>query len=325
MEPELKSRAISSTFFFLLLAALFTSSSSRSISLRHAAFRAITASPAAFAVKPGTLAALGPSLLRLSGQSTKVAFQQRWNWNSSSNGSEPYGRRSFQQTDRRNESQREREPLPIKPNETIYVGNLFFEVTAEDLKRDMAKFGTIYSVRIVYDSRGMSRGFAYVQFDSVEAAEAAISEMNMSIYEGRRIVVNYSTRNSAAPRTRASEPTKTLFIGNLSFEMTDRELNDLFRDIPNVDDVRVSVDKRTGRPRGFAHADFLDVESAKAAMEILKEKAPYGRPLRLDYSLNTKDMLASQNRGSRSPSSNPDEPFQAETTETENVTSEPAR
>lgn len=147
----------------------------------------------------------------------------------------------------------------------------------------------------------------------------------MSIYEGRRIVVNYSTRNSAAPRTRASEPTKTLFIGNLSFEMTDRELNDLFRDIPNVDDVRVSVDKRTGRPRGFAHADFLDVESAKAAMEILKEKAPYGRPLRLDYSLNTKDMLASQNRGSRSPSSNPDEPFQAETTETENVTSEPAR
>ncbi|EDN06204.1 predicted protein [Histoplasma mississippiense (nom. inval.)] len=273
----------------------------------HAAFRAITASPAAFAIKPGTLAALGPSLLRLSGQSTKVAFQQRWNWNSSSNGSEPYDRRSFQQTDRRNESQKEREPLSIKPNETIYVGNLFFEVTAEDLKRDMAKFGSIYS------------------FDSVEAAEAAISEMNMSIYEGRRIVVNYSTRNSAAPRTRSSEPTKTLFIGNLSFEMTDRELNDLFRDIPNVDDVRVSVDKRTGRPRGFAHADFLDVESAKAAMEILKEKAPYGRPLRLDYSLNTKDMLASQNRGSRFSSSNPDEPLQAETTETANVTSEPAR
>ncbi|OAX80411.1 hypothetical protein ACJ72_05254 [Emergomyces africanus] len=295
------------------------------ISLRHAAFRAISAAPAAFAAKPGTLAALGPSFLRLSGQVPKVAFQQRWNWNSSYDDAQPYGRRNDRQNDRRNDSYREREPVAIKPNDTIYVGNLFFEVTAEDLKRDLAKFGTIHSVRIVYDSRGMSRGFAYVQFDSVQAAESAISEMNMSIYEGRRIVVNYSARSSAAPKTRASEPTKTLFIGNLSFEMTDRELNDLFKDIPSVDDVRVSVDKRTGKPRGFAHADFLDVESAKAAMEILKEKAPYGRPLRLDYSLNTKEMMASRSRGSRFSNSEPEEPVQSEPSETEAANSETAR
>ncbi|OJD09631.1 hypothetical protein AJ78_09004 [Emergomyces pasteurianus Ep9510] len=291
----------------------------------HAAFRAISAAPAAFAAKPGTLAALGPSFLRLSGQIPKVAFQQRWNWNASYDEAQPYGRRNDRQHDRRNDSYRERDPVAIKPNETVYVGNLFFEVTAEDLKRDLSKFGTIHSVRIVYDSRGMSRGFAYVQFDSVQAAEAAIAELNMSIYEGRRIVVNYSARSSVAPKTRASEPTKTLFVGNLSFEMTDRELNDLFKDIPSVDDVRVSVDKRTGKPRGFAHADFLDVESAKAAMEILKQKAPYGRPLRLDYSLNTKEMLAKRPRGSRFSNSQPEEPLQSEATKTEASNSDAAR
>ncbi|PGH03356.1 hypothetical protein GX51_04087 [Blastomyces parvus] len=251
------------------------------------AFRAISAFPTGFAVKPGTLAALGPSLLRLSGQPPKVAFQQRWNFNSSYQ-NEGYNQGNDRQNNRGNDSF---VPKNIhKPNDTIYVGNLFFEVTAEDLQRDLAKFGTVHSARIIYDSRGLSRGFAYVQFDSIEAAEKAITELNMTVYEGRRIVVNYSSRGAAVPRTRAAEPTKTLFVGNLSFEMTDRELNELFKDVPGVRDVRVSVDKRTGKPRGFAHADFYDIESAKAGMELLREKSPYGRPLRLDFSHNRQDM-----------------------------------
>ncbi|KGY15820.1 hypothetical protein PABG_11055 [Paracoccidioides brasiliensis Pb03] len=255
------------------------------ISLRHTAFRAICAAPAALAVKPGTLAAIAPSLLRLSGQVTNVAFQQRWN----SQYTPSIVRRTGIQGFRDNTSILRSNP-EVKPNETIYIGNLFFEVTADDLKRDLSKFGNILAVRIVYDSRGMSRGFAYVQFDSIDAAEAAINEMNMTIYEGRRVVVNYSSRGSANPTpTRSNEPTRTLFIGNLSFEMSDRELNELFKDIKNVTDVRVSVDRRTGQPRGFAHADFLDVESAQAAFEILKDKAPYGRPLRLDYSFSSRD------------------------------------
>ncbi|EEH33765.2 nucleic acid-binding protein [Paracoccidioides lutzii Pb01] len=252
---------------------------------QHTAFRAICAAPAALAVKPGTLAAIAPSLLKLSGQVTNVAFQQRWNSQYTPSIVRRTGLQGF-----RNDVPISRPAPDVRPNETIYIGNLFFEVTADDLKRDMSKFGNILAVRIVYDNRGMSRGFAYVQFDSVDAAEAAIAEMNMTIYEGRRVVVNYSSRGSANPTpTRSNEPTRTLFIGNLSFEMTDRELNELFKDIKNVTDVRVSVDRRTGQPRGFAHADFLDVESAQAAFEILKDKAPYGRPLRLDYSLSARD------------------------------------
>ena len=67
-------------------------------------------------------------------------------------------------------------------------------------------------------------------------------------------------------------------------EMTDRDLNDMFRGIKNVIDVRVAIDRRTGQPRGFAHADFLDVKSAMEGMKILEKKEAYGRRLRLDYS-----------------------------------------
>ena len=76
----------------------------------------------------------------------------------------------------------------------------------------------------------------------------------------------------------------------MSFDMTDRDLNALFKDIRNVIDVRVAVDRRTGQPRGFAHAEFIDVASAKAAYDILENKAPYGRKLRLDFSYNNKPV-----------------------------------
>lgn len=78
-----------------------------------------------------------------------------------------------------------------------------------------------------------------------------------------------------------------MFIGNLSYEMSDKDLNDLFREIKNVLDVRVAIDRRTGQPRGFAHADFQDVKSAEAAAEFLKTKEYYGRKLRVDFAANS--------------------------------------
>lgn len=69
--------------------------------------------------------------------------------------------------------------------------------------------------------------------------------------------------------------------------MTDKDLNDLFREVKNVLDVRVAIDRRTGNPRGFAHADFADVASAEAAGEYLRTKTFYGRNLRVDYSMGS--------------------------------------
>lgn len=132
--------------------------------------------------------------------------------------------------------------------------------------------------------------FGYVAYKDVDTATNAINEMNQQLFEGRRLMVSYSHSDSA-PRSQAKQehrpinpPSKTLFIGNMSFEMTDRDLNNLFRGIRNVIDVRVAIDRRTGQPRGFAHADFVDVKSAMEAMKILQGKETYGRALRVDYS-----------------------------------------
>lgn len=113
------------------------------------------------------------------------------------------------------------------------------------------------------------------------------------MFEGRRLAVQYAAYETSAtggqsrpdrPNKPINPPSKTLFIGNMSFEMTDRDLNNLFRGIRNVIDVRVAIDRRTGQPRGFAHADFIDVKSAMEALKVLEDKETYGRKLRIDYS-----------------------------------------
>lgn len=67
-------------------------------------------------------------------------------------------------------------------------------------------------------------------------------------------------------------------------------LTDIFRDVKNVTDVRVAIDRRTGQPRGFAHADFTDVASAESAKEALQGKSVAGRELRLDFASGVKQQ-----------------------------------
>lgn len=101
--------------------------------------------------------------------------------------------------------------------------------------------------------------------------------LNVQLHKPRPAVA----RNGVVPQN--NSPTKTLFVGNMSFQMTDKDLNDLFKNVNNLLDVRVAIDRATGQPRGFAHADFIDEASATAAKELLEEKEVFGRNLKVNY------------------------------------------
>jgi nucleolin len=51
-----------------------------------------------------------------------------------------------------------REKSDAPPNNTVYVGNLYYEVTADQIKRVFSRFGEVENVKIVFDNRGLSRG-----------------------------------------------------------------------------------------------------------------------------------------------------------------------
>ena len=75
----------------------------------------------------------------------------------------------------------------------IYVGNLSWTMTDEDLSSLFTQFGTVTSAKILKDKmNGRSKGFGFVEMDDAEAAKTAIASLNESEVQGRKLIVNES-------------------------------------------------------------------------------------------------------------------------------------
>ena len=75
----------------------------------------------------------------------------------------------------------------------IYVGNLSWTMTDEDLSSLFTQFGTVTSAKILKDKmNGRSKGFGFVEMDDAEAAKTAIASLNESEIQGRKLIVNES-------------------------------------------------------------------------------------------------------------------------------------
>ena len=73
----------------------------------------------------------------------------------------------------------------------LYVGNLSYRMTSEDLQEYFAAAGPVESANVVFDREtGRSRGFGFVEMASDDAANAAIAQFNGQEYDGRNLVVN---------------------------------------------------------------------------------------------------------------------------------------
>jgi len=75
----------------------------------------------------------------------------------------------------------------------IYVGNLSWSMTDEDLTNLFTEFGTVTSGKILKDKmNGRSKGFGFVEMEDDEAAKAAIAALNETEVMGRKLIVNES-------------------------------------------------------------------------------------------------------------------------------------
>ena len=73
----------------------------------------------------------------------------------------------------------------------IYVGNLPFRTTDDDLRRAFSAHGTVTSAQVIMDREtGRSRGFGFVEMGSDAEANAAIKQLDGLDYEGRAMKVN---------------------------------------------------------------------------------------------------------------------------------------
>ena len=73
----------------------------------------------------------------------------------------------------------------------LYVGNLPFDITEEDLRNMLAQHGPVNEIAVVMDKyTGKARGFAFATMNTPEAASAAILALNGKDWKGRSLTVN---------------------------------------------------------------------------------------------------------------------------------------
>ena len=81
----------------------------------------------------------------------------------------------------------------------------------------------------------------------------------------------------------ASEPSNTLFVGNIAFDANEDIIGEEFGKHGTIQGVRLPTDQDSGQPKGFGYVQFASIAEAQAAFEALQGVAICGRPVRLDF------------------------------------------
>jgi polyadenylate-binding protein len=153
----------------------------------------------------------------------------------------------------------------------IFVKNLNTTTRSKDLHACFAEFGRIFSCRVKYAANNVCRGYGYVQFETKEAAEAAIAKANGRELQGRKIeVCPFKAR-----MTRPSNPLTytNLFVKWIPKSFTKEQLEALFAPYGKITSA-VVIKENPDLPvnKGFGFVCFEKPQDAKTAEEALKNK-----------------------------------------------------
>jgi len=146
----------------------------------------------------------------------------------------------------------------------LYVGNLSFDATYDDIKNIFGEFGEVRDLYIpMRDDK--PRGFCFITMDSADS-DSAMAELDGVDFMGRPLVVNEPLKFGEKPPARPSRAKQfKLYVGNLSFYTTKETLQGVFEEFGEVYDCYLPTDPNTDQPRGFG---FITMEQADGEVAI---------------------------------------------------------
>ncbi|XP_051160742.1 squamous cell carcinoma antigen recognized by T-cells 3-like [Leptopilina boulardi] len=151
---------------------------------------------------------------------------------------------------------------------SIFISNLDFTATEDDLKDAISSAGEITLLKLVRDLKGRSKGFAYVQLSSSEAVDEALKLDRIKV-KGRPMFISRCNpdKNSRAHafKYKCSLEKNKLYIKGLPAIITKEELEELFKSHGTVVDIRIPV-YRNGHAKGIAYVDFENENEASKAL-----------------------------------------------------------
>lgn len=187
----------------------------------------------------------------------------------------------------------QQEPDSTKTEEVkLYLGNLSYDTDEHHLRNIFEEFGNVTDVAIPLDrDTNRPRGFGFVTFDSRQAAEEAILNLDQTELDGRMIRVNVSRPREPRGGGRfnsAGASDVKLYVGNLNFDTEEETVRELFERYGNIVDYFRPTDRETGRVKGFAFVTMSanDAENAAGKLDgeeldgrniYVKESQPKGQ------------------------------------------------
>uniref|UniRef100_A0A8D0KND1 RNA-binding protein 34 n=1 Tax=Salvator merianae TaxID=96440 RepID=A0A8D0KND1_SALMN len=168
----------------------------------------------------------------------------------------------------------------LKNKRTLFVGNLPVNCTAQMLKSFFREFGPIESVRfrsLIPAEDGLSKKMAaikrkvhpdmkyinaYVVFKEERAANSALKRNGTEFSSGFHIRVDLASQSTS------HDNKKSIFVGNLPYEVDDDTVRNHFSECGNVMGVRIIRDRNTGIGKGFGYVLFETADAVHLALKL---------------------------------------------------------
>lgn len=184
-------------------------------------------------------------------------------------------------------------------NTKVVIDNLPYSVKWPELKEFMKKSGDVAFADVFTDSLGKSKGAGIVEYVSIDGADRALNELDGQEFLGRRLSVredrypevSEELKRSALGLGRAApvfsppsgppgqgDPSCTVFVGNLDYDITWQKLKDVFRVAGMVIRTDVFSDK-DGRSRGYGTVEYSRPKEALNAIIMFHGQMLNNRPM----------------------------------------------
>ena len=182
--------------------------------------------------------------------------------------------------------------IPKKVNNLLYgilILGLAFETTETELKNIFSKYGEIVKIYLPkYKNTPKNIGYCYIYFSKEESAIKSL-ELNNHRIRNRYMEISLSNlRNNNFKGNEKLDPDDipldctTAFVKNLSYHVTEEEINEKFKTCGEINQIRYVCEPLTNKFKGFCYIDFKE---HKGLVKALKLNGTFfeGRKLYVDY------------------------------------------
>lgn len=176
----------------------------------------------------------------------------------------------------------QRDPALRKTGQgNVFIKNLDTAIDNKALHDTFAAFGNILSCKVAQDEFGNSKGYGFVHYETAEAATNAIKHVNGMLLNEKKVFVGHhiakKDRQSKFEEMKANFT--NVYVKNLDTEVSNEEFRELFEKYGDITSASLSRDSETGKSRGFGFVNFVNHESAAAAVDELNDKDYKGQKL----------------------------------------------